>query len=508
MFNFFSMKVKKTVLIVVALFVGGTLHAQDIELATASVQMEFPFPGGDQVITRNYKNTHFVTHFRNQNDSSTHCFTICKKPGGPVLRFSTDFPDEIPSRTSFCNVNDMQIFGDYCYFCGRMRSVEYDMVTGMPIIESTQGFWGYFSVADALLQNVTIRYNKVDNTYELYQMAVGQNAATGDVVVSTVGVCDDRTTACVAELVQAGSSWSQSVAVINNVSDIVFADIVNVGGKFYMASYNRCSDGDASDVRHWTFNVHSSSNWGFGADYASVASVETAAQHNVQSLFGSPHTGWHTGDMTIKLCALAGWRFCLAYNGRDSDGTEGVVMLSLSNEFQVDTVLAFTDGVGSKLLDMVRIPKNNVVAALTRSQGTPDGTVYYPTLGDPTYGVPYLRCSGVRVQSLDRRNLTNIVMGGYQTTSFKKITEMTQHVDYVYPNFENSCFETDHVTYYPKDDYYPEIKYLCEWGYRQAVKPVSWREQERGVNYFDVSITCRKLLNGIILDSEENDETE
>lgn len=147
-----------------------------------------------------------------------------------------------------------------------------------------------------------------------------------------------------------------------------------------------------------------------------------------------------------------GWRFCLAYNGRDSDGTEGVVMLSLSNEFQVDTVLAFTDGVGSKLLDMVRIPKNNVVAALTRSQGTPDGTVY--------------------------------------------------------SNFENSCFETDHVTYYPKDDYYPEIKYLCEWGYRQAVKPVSWREQERGVNYFDVSITCRKLLNGIILDSEENDETE
>ena len=122
--------------------------------------------------------------------------------------------------------------------------------------------------------------------------------------------------------------------------------------------------------------------------------------------------------------------------------------------------------------------------------------------------MPYLRCSGVRVQSLDRRNLTNIVMGGYQTTSFKKITEMTQHVDYVYPNFENSCFETDHVTYYPKDDYYPEIKYLCEWGYRQAVKPVSWREQERGVNYFDVSITCRKLLNGIILDSEENDETE
>ncbi len=326
------------------------------------------------------------------------------------------------------------------------------MVTGMPIIESTQGFWGYISVADTLLQNVTIRYNKVDNTYELYQMAVCQNAATGDVVVSTVGVCDDRTTACVAELVQAGSSWSQSVAVINNVSDIVFADIVNVGGKFYMASYNRCSDGDASDVRHWTFNVHSSSNWGFGADYASVSSVETAAQHNVQSLFGSPHTGWHTGDMTIKLCALAGWRFCLAYNGRDSDGTEGVVMLSLSNEFQVDTVLAFTDGVGSKLLDMVRIPKNNVVAALTRSQGTPDGTVY--------------------------------------------------------SNFENSCFETDHVTYYPKDDYYPEIKYLCEWGYRQAVKPVSWREQERGVNYFDVSITCRKLLDGIILDSEENDETE
>lgn len=505
------MKVKVIFLLVAALVVGvcETLNAQELELTTASVQMEFPFPGGNQVITRNYKNTHFVTHFRNQNDSSAHVFTICKKPGGPVLRFSTNFPSDIPSRTSFCSVNDMQIFGDYCYFCGRMRTVEFDMTTGVPVVESTHGFWGYFSITDALLQNVSIRYRTVDVTYELYQMAIGQNAATGGVVVSTVGVLDDRTTACVAELVQSSSGgWSHSVAVIDNAGDIVFADIVNVGGKFYMASYNRCSDEYVSDARHWTFNVHASSYWGFGADYASGPNAETAARHNVQSLFGSPHTGWHTGDVTIKLCALTGWRFCLAYNVRDNDGTEGVMMLSLSNEFQVDTVLAFTDGAGSKLLDMVRIPRHNVVAALTRSQGVPDGTVYYPSLGVPTYGVPYLRCNGVRVQSLDCRGVGNIVMGGYQLANPQKITEMTQHVDYVYPNFENSCFETDHVTYYPKDDYDPEIKYLCEWSYIQGIEPVSLWEQSRPVNYSDVDTTCMKYPNGFIWGNESDEENE
>ena len=271
-----------------------------------------------------------------------------------------------------------------------------------------------------------------------------------------------------------------------------------------MASYNRCSDDDVSDVRHWTFNVHESYN-GFGLDYANTWSTETAAQHNVQYLFGSPLTGWHTGDMTIRLCPLTGWRFCLAYNGRDNDGTEGVIMLSQSDGFQVDTVLAFTDGVGSKLLDMVRIPEHNVVAALTRSQAVPDGTVYYPTLGAPTYGVPYLRCNGVRMQSLDRRFATNIVMGGYQPTNNKKITEMTQHVDYVYPYVENTCFETGHVTYYPKDEYYPEIKYVCEWKYIQIPTQVYWWEQACGVSFFDINATCSKYPNGI-LDNEDDEE--
>ena len=502
------MKKKRISLVLVAFFICGVLNAQNIETVTASVQMDFPFQGGDQVITRNYKNTHFVTHFRMQVDTLTHVFTICKKPSGPVLRFATTFPMDFPSRITYCNVNDMQIFGDYCYFCGRMKIVEYDMVTGALMSESTRGFWGYFSIADALSQNVLLRYDTVNTTYELYQMAVGQNATTGGLIVSAIGVCNDQTTACVAELVQSGSSWQQSVAVIDNVGDIAFADIVNVGGKFYMASYNRCSDNDVSDVRHWTFNVHASSNYGFGSDYANTWSTETAAQHNVQYLFGSPHTGWHTGDMTIKLCALAGGRFCLAYNGRDNDGTEGVIMLSQSDEFQVDTVLAFTDGAGSKLLDMVRIPKRNVVAALTRSQGAPNGTVYYPTLGVPTYGVPYLRCDGVRVQSLDCRNLTNIVMGGYQPANSKKITEMTQHVDYVYPHVENTCFETGHVTYYPKDDYYPETKYECVWKYIQIPIQVYWWEQARGGLYFEINTTCTEYPSGIVMDNEEDEENE
>ena len=147
------MKAKAISLVLVALLACGVLNAQDLELLTDSVQMEFPFPGGDQVITRNYKNTHFVTHFRNQNDTSSHSFTVCKKPNGPVMRFSTNFPGGLPFRTTFCNVNDMQIFGDYCYFCGKMKEVEYDMGTGVPIMEITKGFWGYFSVADALLQS-------------------------------------------------------------------------------------------------------------------------------------------------------------------------------------------------------------------------------------------------------------------------------------------------------------------------------------------------------------------
>ena len=116
--------IKKISLILVAFFVCGVLNAQNIEVMTTSLQVEFPFLGGDQVITRNYKNTHFVTHFRNYNDTLTHSFTIYKKPGGPVARVSTTFPIELPNHTTYCNVNDMQIYGDYCYYCGKMKILE------------------------------------------------------------------------------------------------------------------------------------------------------------------------------------------------------------------------------------------------------------------------------------------------------------------------------------------------------------------------------------------------
>ena len=100
-------------------------------------------------------------------------------------------------------------------------------------------------------------------------------------------------------------------------------------------------------------------------------------------------------------------------------------MLSQSDEFQVDTVLAFTDGAGSKL-----------------------------------------------------------------------------------PNFENGCFETGHVTYYPKDDYYPETKYECVWKYIQIPIQVYWWEQARGGLYFEINTTCTEYPSGIVIDNEEDEENE
>ena len=44
------MPMKKLLLEVAMLFVCGVLCAQDLELLTASTQVEFPFLGGDQVI--------------------------------------------------------------------------------------------------------------------------------------------------------------------------------------------------------------------------------------------------------------------------------------------------------------------------------------------------------------------------------------------------------------------------------------------------------------------------
>ena len=89
---------KRLLLLLTLLFVCGTLCAQ---IATASTQSDYPFFGGDQVIIRNYKNTHLVTHFRQYNDTLTHCFAFSKKPGVQVAKISTAFPMGVPGHVAY-----------------------------------------------------------------------------------------------------------------------------------------------------------------------------------------------------------------------------------------------------------------------------------------------------------------------------------------------------------------------------------------------------------------------
>lgn len=433
------------------LFLGGALTAQERTSVFVSSRDVFPGEWGDEVIVRNYKNTHVLVHHHKTGNANNHCFMIKDMATGVVRGMYESFghsldPDE-PSVS--CHVNDMQILGDTCYFCGQLiwsPPPIYDINGNLIDQSESYGLLGFFPVTDLLSGSVTCHYEKVAETEELYQLVPVRKSTwcNGyDILVSAVGRMADDGAACVYEASLSGGSWSGSLVYLDASTDAVFTDIINHNGSLIVSSYLKCGGDEgvyATEPNHYVIVRHEATCNGYTTDYvAPFSTTETAVIYDLSTWQGSAGWGWHKSVAPLKLCNLSTGRFCMAFSSVKPDGSSGIVAASMQSIYGMDTTMLLMRGTDLELKDMVRMSSDNKLAVLGKAVEYGRGTTLMRSWAGSTVAVVQ-NSDEVTLQSLDCWNAKNLIMGGYMADDHKKVSVLRQDVGQLPLN--NECINT------------------------------------------------------------------
>ena len=505
--------VKRLLIFFAILSIFGTVYSQTPVFSVASYRKDFPELMGDQVITRVYKGTHTITHFRHKNDTYNHSFMI---QGGLLVvpkRIQANINASIYSDTLYrLTVNDMRIEGDSCYFCGNVTRVGPSMITpqGNTIWPQRDpvGCVGYFSITELLEGHVYLKYQFFYDVHDLTRMAV-VHPSSQPLMVAAIGTLSDKTTPCVLELKKmTNGSWTKSLGYPNSV-DEVFSDILYNPTRLVIASYRRSNsdEGEYQDNPNpWRFTLHYSSASGFCSDFG--LGTESAAEYDTYALTVDHNIGWHTSDVRLRLCRLAGGRTCMAYGTKNTNNQTAVILFSMPNEpISADTITNFWNGFldSSVVHDIIGLPYDNSVAIIASAGTSMDeyeqGYMFFPTISTPLLWVQYVPMYGVLKRSVDRWDAHTAISGGYQSVydinhDTNIIVNLLQDKRALYPTTSPpiTCFSTDAANHTATESLYAD-KGVYDWNRVYYFKELNWRTHICDATSVIYENTCTKVFS-------------
>ena len=507
---------KRTLLILLMLFLGGVLTAQDRTSVFVSSRDVYPGEWGDEVIVRNYKNSHVLVHHHKTGNANNHCFMLKDMATGVVRGVYTNFghsldPDEY--RVS-CHVNDMQILGDTCYFCGQITYSPppvYDAQGNLIDQSQSYGLLGLFPVTALQSGSIILHFEKVPSTEELYQLVPVRKSTLCngyDVLVSAVGRMADDGAACVYEASLSGGIWSGSLMYLDASTDAVFTDIINNNGSLIVSSYLKCG-GDsgvyATEPNHYVVVLHEATCNGYTTDYvAPFNTTETAMMYDFSTWTGGDGWGWHKSEVPLKLCNLSVGRFCMAFSSVKPNGASGIVSASMQSIYGMDTAMLLMRGTDLELKDMVRMSSNNCLAVLGKAVEYVRGTILIRGWTSSTALIAQ-NSDEVTLQSLDCWNAANLIMGGYKAGDHKRVSVLRQDVGHLV--LTNECINTSFSGTAQLGNAYGD-KLDCEWHNKYSQKPPEWSSVELQVLNINVAQDCEYYTFELLNNEQNEDEAE
>lgn len=200
---------------------------------------QFVSPTGTNTIIRtDYSRTRFVTYCRS---TGLNRYFIVKTPNATkyfnLMEYYENISEPLASIYRY-EINDVQIMGQTCYFCGyRWRQTD-------EIIYYIDGSWGYVVEYDGLIGRFDIEDDMdnggnyelmiIDSTHSLNKLAVHSG---GLIATATL---NDGQTPCLVELREI-TYWDLSVdynyrVIVSSNSDEYFSDVTATWNKYVVAS--------------------------------------------------------------------------------------------------------------------------------------------------------------------------------------------------------------------------------------------------------------------------------
>ena len=421
---------------------------EDLVFTPSSKTRLFPELRGEEVIVREWTGGNYVVHVRDADYPYRHYFLLEKTQNDQVVGFSFDLQlNDVGYVTLY--VNDMQLYGDSCYFCGEVvidQGAPVVLPDGTVLVPRfvSYGFVGRFGMADTVGGSWRLDYRLIQDVDRLLQMAVyhpnEELAGFKLMVVATAEAGNLNSPSCLVEIKESSNmNWGYRVLQTETVG-LIFTDVLARGNDLFVSSHMECSD-NPDDVEHWIHYVHHSWCGGFWETHASFNFVENATK--VDSRYMDPSGygwGWHRSDTPMRMCMMNGDTFCLSYTVLNwSTGEHGVIFHPMLTEFVGFVPRLYYDCCDANLCEIVYSPLSDMMTVLMQGQGTVIYPWYVTTNKWSTLlmgAVGYM--SDMKLESLCRRGGRSFYMGGHGETDHKARV-VTQQVMAMEPGHD-FCF--------------------------------------------------------------------
>ena len=454
---------------------------------------------GEEVIVREWSTGEPLVHVRDADYPNRHWFLLGKNGTEQMVGFSFDSVQEGNSIITLY-VNDMQVYGDSCYFCGEVI-VDYGAPVVLPdgtVLSPrflSHGFIGRMGMSDTPGDSWRVDYTVLKCVDRLQQLAVyhpdeGQSGFKL-LLVATAESSDLAKPSCLVEMKEnLDLTWEYSILQTNKDGE-VFTDVLARGDDLFVSSHVDCGD-DATNVEHWFHYVHWSFQGGFGDRYASVNFMKGTVGHDCRYLTaGGYGWGWHRSDTPMRMCMMDGDTFCLSYTVQNyTTGERGVVFYPMVDVHLLSPPRLYGECCESDVVEIAYAPVSYVMAVLLRGSYSSEGYLLVGDWCSMPMGGAMDRKEGFKIESMCRCGGRSFFLGGHRVSD-RMAGGLTQQARVMWP-YSGSCFTERRVTSVsvlnrPKFD-----KQDFEWSKEQNCRypEIEWKSVTGSVAVWPHTVPC------------------
>ena len=483
-----SFKKKAWVIFLVMLSVAGTGQAQvdstnigntDISDCQSTWTRYSTIKDSSSLVRSNSRNHVVHTQYKYKaTGMMLHTFIVKTSTLGPETAITTYF-NAIDSTSYYVVIDDMRLFEDTCYFCGRIV-FSYVYSTGEYV---THGIVGRFVPREIENGTGSLTYYEVKETSQLTRLAIIKDNM-GQLLISAIGNKVRSTTPCLVEITPSSvvPFWNLRLDTIEMPDIILFSDIITVSDSLTLLSQFECTNdypyGHSNyDSSHQVFLLDRFSAKGCYATYNS-SSVYYMAHYEMPI---PENCSFHYNKAPMRLAHIndQNKQFGVSFGVKEINGnSEGIRIFPFQHAWRYDSCIYYRLGNHVEVKEIGNLYRTANLFVLSRDNTYTNGILTYPELGFATHNVTRLYAPSYTLNSFTQQFTGNYIsVTGYDNSNVFHLFDQD-----AYRLSLPSCFEksTQQYDVLPGRD---AARLVVRWGFSKQ-NIFEW--SEASVFYFDL----------------------
>lgn len=339
--------------------------------------------------------------------TNRHTFFVKQRSSSTETAFYTFFcsPSSPGALGASVIINDMRLYGDTCYFCGKVILMKYEFYGG-DLVRKTYGFVGFFSITKILNGTGSVYYDTLPEMTQLTRLAISKPDAW-TTLISAIGTQRPNRLPCILEIEKTNNVWTWRNEYVNSDFDMVFSDIMTMRDSITLLAQYSCANNNLPGTNGYDNNhqVFLLDRYDLGGCYNMNHTISFSSMVRY-SMIPSEGYYFHYDEAPMRLYHIndLNSQFGVAFGVEEADGSSGGIRLfAFQNAWQYYRSLYYQIGRLAVVKEIGNLYKSDSLHVLSQDNVHTNGMVGVLSLSAVSHDVTWLTKNGYAYNSLTQK---------------------------------------------------------------------------------------------------------